>query len=260
MNWKDAVWQIKPQVERIPGAFKVYKWLTSWYGEGKVYEIRQGPLQGMRWRRNNRLPFWYHLGLYEPHLSSYVASSLRPGDTFWDLGAHAGYHSIAAARAVGPGGQVIAVEPDPDTCAIFREQLALNDLKNCQVIQAAVSDCEGAVTLMRKAADSRTSTVSAVEASGDPLEVPSITLDSMAAVYPRPRLIKMDIEGAEVLALPHGEALFAGDRRPPEVIVATHGQKAHEFSRNFLLDHGYRLHTVPGFDDATLVAREASST
>ena len=36
---------------------------------------------------------------------------LRPGDTFWDLGANAGYHTLMGARAVGPTGRVIAVEP-----------------------------------------------------------------------------------------------------------------------------------------------------
>ena len=72
--------QVKAGVERLPGAHKAYKWVTTRTGEGKVYEITRGPMAGMRWRRRNSLPFWYHLGIYEPETSHFLARHLRPGD------------------------------------------------------------------------------------------------------------------------------------------------------------------------------------
>ena len=256
MAMHPILWRAKAVAEKIPGAFRVYKFVTSRTGEGRVYQITQGPLAGARWKRYNRLPFWYHKGLYEPELSEYIRANLKEGETFWDIGAHAGYHALTAARTVGPRGRVIAVEPDSDTCAIFREQLALNGIGHCTVIQGAVSDREGTVTLRRLAVDSRRSSLEEAGATeGETVRVPSMTLDGMATHHPRPRMLKMDIEGAEVLALPGGEGLFRGADRPRHLIVGVHGAPAKAFTETFLRDHAYRVITPPTSDVlATLIA------
>lgn len=246
-----TLWSAKKHVEELPGACRLYKWTTSFWGEGKVYRIGQGPMRGLLWKRYNSLPYWYHLGLYEPAVSEYIAAHLPAGGVFWDLGAHAGYHTLKAAGVVGRQGQVIAVEPDPTICAICREQLALNGVSNTVVIQAAVSDTGGEVTLLRDSEDSRTSSIDAVAGEGDPLVVPATTLDELAERHPAPDFVKMDVEGAEVLALPGGEKLFSGATRPHRLLVAVHGSDAAEFTRDFLTDAGYR---VTDFDDRTLSA------
>lgn len=248
--------RMKSMAEKIPGAFRVYKFVTSRTGEGRIYEITQGPLAGARWKRYNHLPYWYHKGLYEPDLSEYIHAHLKEGETFWDIGAHAGYHALTAARMVGARGRVIAVEPDPDICAIFREQLALNGIEHCTVLQGAVADREGTVTLRRWAVDSRGSALEAVGTiEGEAIQVPSMTLDGMLTRYPRPQMLKMDIEGAEVFALPHGEVLFSGADRPRHLIIGVHGAAAKTFTETFLRDHAYRVVTPPTSEDlATLIA------
>lgn len=208
-------------------------------------------MRGFRWKRYNSLPYWYHCGLYEPEVSEYIAAHLPAGGVFWDVGAHAGYHTLKAARAVGRQGRVIAIEPDPKICELCREQLALNGVTNTVVVQAAVTDSGGQVTLMRDSEDSRTSHIGAVAGEGDPLLVPATTLDELAERHPTPDLIKMDIEGAEVLAFPGGEKLLSGATRPHRLLVGVHGSEASEFTRDFLTDAGYR---VEDFDDRTLSA------
>jgi len=50
------------------------------------------------------------------HLPSYERVewvTLLPGQVFLGIGAYVGWHLIQAARAVGPSGQVVAIEPDP---------------------------------------------------------------------------------------------------------------------------------------------------
>lgn len=252
--------QIKAGVELIPGAHKAYKWITTRTGEGRVYEIARGPMAGMRWRRRNCLPFWYHLGVYEPETSRFIANHLKPGDTFWDLGANAGYHTLMAAREVGSTGRVIAVEPDPGTCGILREQLALNGFTNCTIVQAAVSDRAGSTRLVRRASDPRGNALQEIDNPaidnkvGDIVEVPSLTMDELSARYPRPRLVKMDIEGAEVLALPGGRTFLSGAERPERLLVAVHGDEAREFCRDFMRDLGYEIEPAPDLDDHSLVA------
>lgn len=252
--------QVKAGVELIPGAHKAYKWVTTRAGEGKVYDIVRGPMAGMRWRRRNCLPFWYHLGIYEPETSRFLAAHLRPGDTFWDLGANAGYHTLMGARAVGATGRVVAVEPDPYTCEILREQLALNGIGNCTLVQAAVSDRAGGTVLIRRASDPRGNALQQIDnpaidnKEGDAIQVPCLTLDHLALRHPAPRLIKMDIEGAEVLALPGGRALLSGAERPERLLVAVHGEEARVFCRDFLLGLGYELEPAPDLDVHSLVA------
>jgi hypothetical protein len=51
---------------------------------------------------------------------------LREGDTIVDVGAHVGLFSIFTARAVGPSGRVLAVEPAPDTYACCSANVAAN--------------------------------------------------------------------------------------------------------------------------------------
>lgn len=252
--------QIKAGVEQIPGAHKAYKWVTTRTGEGKVYDIVRGPMAGMRWRRRNCLPFWYHLGIYEPETSRFLATHLRPGDTFWDLGANAGYHTLMAARAVGPAGRVVAVEPDPGTCEILREQLQLNGMENCTIVQAAIADRTDRALLVRRASDPRGNALREIDnpaidnKEGDVVEVPSLTMDELAARHPAPRLIKMDIEGAEVLALPGGRKLLTGPGRPARLLVAVHGDEARDFCQRFLRESGYDLEPPSELDSHSVVA------
>lgn len=241
------------RVLRIPGARKAFKWVTSRWGEGRIYTIRSGPMRGLRWRRENRFPYWYHTGRYEPYISTLIAARLRSGETYWDIGAHAGCHTLHGARAVGPRGQVLAVEPDASVCRSLREQLALNALTNVTVVEAAVSDTAGSARLVVRAADeTRSSALENVHNSyirnlqGLRIDVPTTTLDELAERYPSPHLLKMDIEGSESAALRGGGRLWEGKRRPRCILLSYHGLETGVFCRTFLLEHGYRLEVHAG--------------
>ena len=236
---------------QIPGARRVFKWVTSLAGEGRIYTIRSGPMQGFRWRRENRFPYWYHTGRYEPHVSTLIAARLRPGETFWDIGAHAGYHTLQGARMVGPHGQVLAVEPDPSVCRSLREQLALNQITNVTVVETAVSDTVGNARLVvREADDTRSSALESVHnpvirnSRGARIDVPMTTLDELAARYPAPHLLKMDIEGSEVAALRGAGRLWEGSRRPRCILLSYHGEESGAVCRILLLDRGYHLQVL----------------
>ena len=63
---------------------------------------------------------------WEPAESALLRSALHDGDTFLDIGAHGGYHTLAGARSVGTNGRVIAVEPSPDVVPLLRANVRLN--------------------------------------------------------------------------------------------------------------------------------------
>jgi FkbM family methyltransferase len=76
-------------------------------------------------------------GTWEPSESAWLERSLRPGQTFLNIGANVGYHVVRASRLVGPAGRVIAIEPDPVNFAFLLTNLALQDLRNVVPIWCA---------------------------------------------------------------------------------------------------------------------------
>jgi FkbM family methyltransferase len=85
-------------------------------------------------------------GVWEPDISAFIASELHPGDTFIDVGAHVGYHSILASRAVGSDGNVVAIEASPDTFTVLENNLSLNPgCSNVRTLNVAASERTGMI-------------------------------------------------------------------------------------------------------------------
>ncbi|MCW5851733.1 MAG: FkbM family methyltransferase [Anaerolineae bacterium] len=150
-----------------------------------------------------------YYGLHEKPERDLVTSLLSPGAVFFDLGAHVGYYTIAAARLVGPLGQVHAFEPLPSNAALLQMSCQANGFKNIRLNRIAVSDTTGQVTLQVP-----NPTTHGREASGfptimgffqgvDSITVATTSIDEYVEAHHLQRidLIKMDIEAAEVLAL-----------------------------------------------------------
>ena len=253
MDWRERAWSAKNRVNMLPGVYGAYRWLTTQRGEGRAYRIRLGPMRGLRWRRRNALPYWYHVGFWEPQVTALIADHLRPGDVFWDVGANAGYHTIMACRRVGPTGRVVAFEPNPDVVAMLEDNLALNGFRNCTVVQAAISGEDGTATFAMR--PNNLTSALAEFTSGEPLEVETISLDSALDRFGRPNLIKLDIEGGEVGALPNGERLFKED--PPRLLLSTHGPAADAFCRQFLSEHGYTFGAAEGMSQMLVAVPSA---
>ena len=140
------------------------------------------------------------LGIYERKMTQLIQSHVRPGDTAIDVGANLGYYTLLLARGVGPQGRVIAFEPDPDNFSLLERNVSANgygDRVKC--VQAALSDHEGTLRLFR-APDPGDHRIYDSHDGRPFLEVPVTTLDSVCAGG-GVDLIKMDIQGAEGLAL-----------------------------------------------------------
>jgi Protein-L-isoaspartate(D-aspartate) O-methyltransferase (PCMT) len=56
----------------------------------------------------------------EPYVLQWIRETLKPGDTFFDVGAHPGWMSLVAAKRVGRRGSVIAFEPSPSLVEVVR--------------------------------------------------------------------------------------------------------------------------------------------
>ena len=88
-------------------------------------------------------PFTWDLVLgkdLEKDVKQAFSQNVNEGDTVIDIGAHIGEYTLLGAKLVGTKGFVIAVEPAYDTMKSLKENIILNDFKNCLVLEKAVGE------------------------------------------------------------------------------------------------------------------------
>ena len=160
-------------------------------------------------------------GVWESGLTELMLALLGPGDCFIDVGANIGYHSLLAAKLVGPNGSVIAVEPAPHIRENFEHNLALNPklaaLHNITLLPYCASNQVGNAMLSGlPEGNSGETTLRQLSEGAVTTMVETRTLDDMLAETDLSRcpLAKMDIEGAEYLAVSGMEQTLA---RYPEI-------------------------------------------
>ena len=230
---------------RVPLVAPLLRKIARWYPEGSITTIKSGRAKGMKWRRYHRYVNGYWVGTYELPLQEAIWRLLKPGDVFYDVGANAGFFSLIAARAVGPTGRVVAFEPEPSNAACIAEQLRLNELPQCHVVQKAVGD-KSSTMIFRRGDDSSTGRLIAEgERLPADIAVPVITLDGFAGEGNEiPDLVKIDVEGAEVEVLQGAQRLLRSPA-PPKLLIEIHPGRASPIG-DLLTDAGYLLHQPNG--------------
>lgn len=188
-------------------------------------------------------------GVYEPEIARALSVVLRPGDVFFDVGANIGLHSIIAASC---GAEVHAFEPAPHLLKKIEHNVRLNRLEGgIRIVPLAASNRAGAATLYlaERQDDGSHSLLQGVPGqtiTGVPIT--TTTLDSYVAetsVAP-PALVKIDVEGAEALALDGAQNLLASPQ-PPIFIIETADRLADSIGESAasvlgrLSRHGYRI-------------------
>ena len=160
-------------------------------------------------------------GVWEPNLTALFKSALAPGDVCIDVGAHIGYYTLLAARAVGPGGHVYAFEPSPSNNRALRRNIALNRLSNVTALDvAAGAETRQATLFEGPASNSGQATLNAAFAAKSAARIQEATVEVAPVAslvseteWDRTRVIKIDVEWEELDVLRGLQPLF--DRGRP---------------------------------------------
>jgi FkbM family methyltransferase len=169
---------------------------------GSVQRIRRGYLKGSKIRLSKNSLWSPIVGRWEPESQKLFTEIIKPGSVVYDLGANNGLHSLLFANLVGAKGRVFSFEPLKSNCDEIAENLRLNNIQNVEIVNAAVGDSNGEVTFHLGHHDKQGSLVGIGLETGREVKVKMITLDGFIANgNPAPDFIKIDIEGAESLAL-----------------------------------------------------------
>ena len=125
---------------------------------------------------------------------------VRPGDVVFDVGANVGAYTMLFAHWVGDQGRVFAFEPAPAPLSGLRRLLDANGLTSrVTASAAAVSDKEAEAVFITHA-DGSSRLVQ--HASPATVNVSTVTVDTVCRrERVSPRLLKIDVEGAELEVL-----------------------------------------------------------
>ncbi|TLD68428.1 FkbM family methyltransferase [Phragmitibacter flavus] len=139
---------------------------------------------------------------------------VKDGDVAFDIGANKGSYTVLFSHIVGSRGQVHSFEPVRSTLDMLKDRLAKEQrFANVTLNQAAMGESEGEMVMHIPAGDHgqaslrRHSTGSWAKDQTESVSCRVKTMDGYAAEKELKKLdfIKMDIEGAELLALRGGE-------------------------------------------------------
>ena len=178
-------------------------------------------------------------GMQEPDWQLCMAL-LRPGDTFFDLGANIGVFSVPAAAL---GAKVHACELLVPNIQTLTQSLGINGLADVRVVLGAVGDANGAVGFVGTSAWGRVDPQATTY-------VATVRIDDYAGQHGigRVDLMKVDVEGSERGALLGAAATLNRDH--PDVLIEanalTCGEAGYSYREllRLLAGWGYALHRV----------------
>jgi FkbM family methyltransferase len=215
-----------------------HKILNLVFPLGSIQRIRRGFLKGFKIRLSKNSLWSPIIGRWEPEAQKLFSRVVKKGDVVYDLGANNGLHSLLFAHLTGTEGKVFSFEPLKSNCTEIAENASINNLRNIEIVNAAVGDAEGEVTFHLGMHDKQGSVVGIGREVGQDVKVKMLTLDSfIAAGRPKPQFIKMDIEGAESMALQGFNNKI--DEVKPILFIELHTPEQDAKVGRFLQQHQY---------------------
>jgi FkbM family methyltransferase len=221
-------------VERATHRFVIRRQLPSPFEGVRIYTSSEG---GLRYLRPT-------LKRADPTLLRLIAEVVRPGHTVWDIGANVGLFSFAAAASAGPHGKVLAVEPDATLVSLLRRSAAINSA--CAPVDVLPVAVAADLTVSRFHIARRNRSTSYLDGFGTTQTggirttelVPTVTLNWLAAHFPFPDVIKIDVEGAEMRVLAGAADVL---EKAPTIICEVASCNAGAAAR-ILASHDYTLY------------------
>lgn len=233
---------------------------NGWKPDPHWVQVGSGPLEGGWLFLDRDSPAYWGHEMAEGRFDGFVYDEVErlggaEGATFWDVGAHIGYHSFCFAALAGPNGRVFAFEPNPYNTERFRLHLERNPALagRIKLQSLALSNADGdAAFEFSPVIDDGTSTGSHLSEASLPSEpsayadfrrttVKTARADTLLETrsIPAPTIMKIDVEGAEQLVLEGATGLLTTAR--PLLFVEIHNISQMFYVQRILLSVGYEM-------------------
>ena len=176
-------------------------------------------------------------------------------DIIYDIGASIGIVSIYSAPYVK---RVLAFEPDNEIFSKLERNIALNGYENIvHPYNFGISDSEDEVSLNSDGVDGYSPSLSNLNRHSKSKEIKVKSIDYLIEEmdFPLPTVLKIDIEGAEILALRGANNLLSSSDKPRLLFIEVHptfledyGSSSEEI-KELVLNYNYKIITFSKRDD-----------
>lgn len=150
---------------------------------------------------------------FEPGVVKTVRKLVKEGMVAVDCGAHIGVFTLLLSQLVGKKGKVYAIEPDKRNFALLGKNIELNGYKNVIARRAAITSKDGKVKLY---VDDETPVDNRItfdaSRSRKTESVDGVCIDSITK-NKKIDFIKLDIQGAEILAMEGAEKVLRKNKK-----------------------------------------------
>jgi len=242
-------------------------WRLRWAVSSQPWRLRPGDDIEMYTPKGGAGALIYYQGHSEPETAKFVMDSLKPGMTFWDVGAHIGEYSLIASRCVGMTGMVEAFEPQPVIYEYLSLNVEANHVSNIRLHRQAVCEKVGTAELSLLQDPSLAYLTPRQRGQTEPssVPVPTTSLDHFhRSRGVTPDVIKVDVEGAEQLVLEGSKNLLALEEDAPVWIIEYEPENCERF-RYQALDliscfeqHGYATYWLTNQNYLVPIAKAAA--
>lgn len=160
-------------------------------------------------------------GVHEPSASHEYASRLRPGMRALEVGTNLGYYLAVASSKVGSEGEIIGFEPDPELFELASGNASRLNTPT-RVLPFAASDHNGTSNFYQSAVGNWGSLKKeeALQQTGA-VDVQTRTIDDFCEETDfKPDALRMDIEGAEAMALSGARCVI--EKNKPILFIEIH--------------------------------------
>jgi FkbM family methyltransferase len=218
-------------ISRTGARFPWLKRRLNWYRDtlrNHDGTIQRGAGKGLKFNAGPS-NVGFLLGSADPDVQTALQTVAHPGYVVYDIGANVGFFTVIAARMVGQSGRVVAFEPLVENFDLLQRNAQLNGFTNVTANNFALADRDGTAEFVL----SENATFGGLANSADRIEnqvgkteVRVFRLDSVVQrdALPLPRIIKMDVEGAEAAVL--DGAVETIQKARPILIIELHGTNA----------------------------------
>ena len=214
---------------------KVVIFLAKFIPNGMRFIILRGPLRGSLWiaggAAGEAKGLSVILNLWESEQIEIAKELSSKNKICFDIGAYVGLYTLLFARY---SKIVYAFEPFTRNISFLYKTLVLNSIENAVIIPSAVADING-IYMFKEGIYTATGKLD--KKGKHPILC--VSLDyfiEKTKIFPD--IIKIDVEGAEVLVFKGAKKIFL--KHKPIILLSTHGEKIKTDCLNFLKKMNYQ--------------------
>ena len=142
--------------------------------------------------------------VHEPLATRVYLDTLSPGDHVIDVGSNIGYWLLLAARRIGESGRILGFEPVPGSLEILQRNIQRSGISNVELSPWAIGAENGAAQFYESQVPNLGSLVKhddLLPTRNLPIEVKKLDEVVRESAGFRPKMLRMDVEGAELMVL-----------------------------------------------------------